>query len=207
MFVIICSLTFLSGCATTAPYIPPAPSKPPSDLTGTYHRVEKGETLWRISKRYGADLEELTRINRITDNTFIEVGQKIFIPDKLKDEVKVLKYAASDDFIWPLKGRVVSFNKGIKISPYSPQDILASRSGKVVFLGKNFTGLNRAVILDHGDGFFTIYGLSSDVFVKPGESVKRGAVIGRITGSGKDNCLHFEVRKGHLPQNPYHYLP
>jgi lipoprotein NlpD len=197
-------------------YVAPAPFGPFVDLTGVYHKVERGETLWRISRSYGVDLGELTRVNRITDNTSIEVGQKIFIPDKLKDKIAVSRYAESDDFIWPLKGRVINsfgqtannmINKGIKISPYGAQDILASRSGRVVFLGKNFAGLNRAIILDHSDGFFTVYGLGSDVFVKPGDNVKRGAVIGRVTGSGKDDYLHFEIRKGHLPQNPYHYLP
>lgn len=218
LLVNICYLLFLSGCATKSLHIAPVPPGPSVGLPGIYHKVVKGETLWRISKRYGVDLEELTRINRITDNTSIEVGEKIFIPDKLRDKIMVSRYIDSDDFIWPLKGRVINsfgqtannmINKGIKISPYGAgaQDILASRSGRVVFLGKDFAGLDRAVIIDHNDGFFTVYGLGSDVLVKPGDNVKRGAIIGRVTGSGKDVCLHFEIRKGHLPQNPYYYLP
>lgn len=208
-------ISILSGCATV-PYVAPVSPKPPLDLPGIYHKIEKGQTLWRISRMYGVDLQELTRVNRITDNTSIEVGQRILIPNQLRSRVEVIKYAEGDDFIWPVRGRVVSsfgqtvnnmVNKGIRITPYESKDIAASRSGKVVFLSDNFAGLGKTIILDHGDGFFTVYALSSEVFVKPGDSVKRGSVIARITGSGRGGDLHFEIRKGHLPQNPIFYLP
>lgn len=165
---------------------------------------------------YGVDLQELTRINRIADSTSIEVGQRILIPNQLRNMVEVIKYADGDDFIWPVRGRVVSsfgqtvnnmINKGIRIAPYESKDVVASRSGKVVFLSDNFAGLGKTIILDHGDGFFTVYALSSEVFIKPGDSVKRGSVIARITGLGRAGDLHFEIRKGHLPQNPIFYLP
>ena len=213
--ITICYLLFLSGCAT-APYVAPVSPKPPLGLPGIYHKVEKGQTLWRISRMYGVDLQELTRVNRITDNTSIEVGQRILIPNQLRNRVEVIKYAEGDDFIWPVKGRVVSsfgqtvnnmINKGIRIAPYGSKDIAASRSGKVVFLSDNFAGLGKTIILDHGDGFFTVYALSSEVFIKPGDCVKRGSVIARITGLGRAGDLHFEIRKGHLPQNPIFYLP
>lgn len=211
----IFSLLVLSGCATS-PYVAPVASKPPLDLPGIYHKVEKGQTLWRISRIYGVDLQELTRVNRITDSTSIEVGQRILIPNQLRNMVEVIKYADGDDFIWPVRGRVVSsfgqtvnnmINKGIRIAPYESKDVVASRSGKVVFLSDNFAGLGKTIILDHGDGFFTVYALSSEVFIKPGDSVKRGSVIARITGLGREGDLHFEIRKGHLPQNPIFYLP
>jgi len=165
---------------------------------------------------YGIDLEQLTRINRITDSTSIEAGEKIFIPGQTQERAEVLKYTDSDDFIWPVRGRVVGsfgqtvnnmINKGIKIAPYGSKDILASRSGRVVFFNNNFAGLGKTIILDHGDGFFTVYALISETFVKPGDSVKKGAVIARISGLDKDSCLLFEIRKGHLPQNPIFYLP
>ncbi|HPL82810.1 MAG TPA: LysM domain-containing protein, partial [Candidatus Omnitrophota bacterium] len=74
-FTAAACLLFLSGCAT-APYTKPV--TPQSvNLPGIYHNVEKGETLWRISKRYGVDLEELVKVNRIADSTAIETGQRI----------------------------------------------------------------------------------------------------------------------------------
>jgi len=214
LFAVIC-LIFFSGCSTT-PYVKPLPQRDVFSLPGIYHKVEKGETLWRISRRYGVDLEQLIRANRISDSTSIEIGQQIFIPDQLRDKSLEYKYAESDDFIWPARGRIICAfghnfnnmaNKGINIFPYDSKDIVASRSGKVVFLSEKFAGLGKTVILDHGDGFFTVYAANSETFVKPGESIKKGTVIARVTGTGKNGYLHFEIRKGHLAQNPTFYLP
>ncbi|MBI5598686.1 MAG: M23 family metallopeptidase [Deltaproteobacteria bacterium] len=47
---------------------------------GVYHTVGKGETLWRISHTYGADIQDVAEVNNIKDPTKIELGQKIFIP-------------------------------------------------------------------------------------------------------------------------------
>jgi N-acetyl-anhydromuramyl-L-alanine amidase AmpD len=58
-------------------------------LDGIYHTVGAGETLWRICKTYGADLETVKRVNRIQDVTNIEIGQRIYIP----------KAVIEDDFV------------------------------------------------------------------------------------------------------------
>ena len=50
-------------------------------MRGVYHRVKPGETLWRISKAYNVDLQELAEINNITDASRISAGDAIFIPD------------------------------------------------------------------------------------------------------------------------------
>ncbi|MDI6735996.1 MAG: M23 family metallopeptidase [bacterium] len=47
---------------------------------GVYHKIEKGQTLWRIAKTYGVSVEELIKINKIEDITNIKIGQQIFIP-------------------------------------------------------------------------------------------------------------------------------
>ena len=201
------------GCAP-APYV--KPTLPPS-MPGIYHRVEKGQTLWRISKIYTVDLDEIVKINRIADASSIDVGQLIFIPRRQKPQVLAAK-SLSDDFIWPLRGRVIStfgqtfnnlINKGLNIQTYHNSDIVASRSGRVVFLGDNFNDFGKTIIIDHGDGFSTVYARNSRVFIKPGDYVQKGIIIARAGSAGRDKniYLHFEIRKGHLPQNPYFYLP
>ena len=50
-------------------------------MRGVYHRVKPGETLWRISKAYNVDLQELAEINNITDASRITAGSVVFIPD------------------------------------------------------------------------------------------------------------------------------
>ncbi|MDP2941616.1 MAG: LysM peptidoglycan-binding domain-containing M23 family metallopeptidase [Candidatus Omnitrophota bacterium] len=205
-------LLFLSGCATT-PYIAP-PTPPSPGVQGIYHRVERGQTLWSIAKAYHTELEEISSINRIQDAANIEVGQLIFIPNRQKIIQPPASYSA-DDFIWPLRGKIISgfgspyenmINKGINIIPSGSSEVIASRQGKVVFRADNFGLFGKTVIIDHGDGLSSVYAGNSEVFAKAGDQVRRGAVIARIDASRGD-CLHFEIRKAHIAQNPTFYLP
>mgnify|MGYP001577187347 CR=1 FL=1 len=202
------------GCAT-APYT--LPPKPQFAMPGIYHKVEKGQTLWRISKTYGVGLDEVARINRIPDATSIEPGQLIFIPSTQKK--KYMPHEPSpEDFSWPLRGKVIAsfgqvsndmINKGINIQKTRSQEVTASRSGKVIFYGGNLDNFGKTIIIDHGDGFSTVYARNSEVLVRIGDDVQRGTVIAKLGLSDKDknSYLHFEIRKGHIPQNPYFYLP
>ncbi|MGE5197455.1 MAG: murein hydrolase activator EnvC family protein [Deltaproteobacteria bacterium] len=221
----IALLFIFSGCATapTPQVKPPAHAAAVAVLApgpGVYHRVEKKQTLFRISKIYGIDIDELARINHISDAGNIEVGQLIFIPNRQKPKVPVqANYAGSnEDFIWPLKGRVISnfgsvsnnmLNRGMDIRPLSDKNVVASRSGKITFYSPDFYGYGRTIIIDHGDGFSSVYARNAQVFIKVGDTVRKGMVIAQVGSSGKDReeYLHFEIRKGHLPQNPKFYLP
>jgi hypothetical protein len=210
---IICFL-MLSGCASTPMVI----SSKPEGVPGVYHRVEKGQTLWTISKIYNMDLEELARVNRISDAAKVEAGQQVFIPFAQK-LCPIPEKNVSGDFIWPLKGRVIGefsqtygnmINKGVNIQPSSAgAEVVASRSGRVVFYAPDFDVYGKTVILDHGDGFMTVYARNAEVYVKPGDRVEKGSIIARAGSAGRDKAvyLHFEIRKGYLPQNPNFYLP
>jgi len=183
-------------------------------MPGIYHRIENGQTLWRISKIYSVDLDEIVRINRIFDVTNIEIGQIIFIPGYPKKQYLPAK-VSMEDFSWPLKGKVIAsfgqtfsdmVNKGINIQGLKGQDVIASRSGKVVFYNSDFDNFGKTIIIDHGDGFTTVYARNSEVFVKIGDYVQKGTAIAKVGPSSKD-YLHFEIRKSYIPQNPYFYLP
>ena len=216
-YIIIFNFTFLIfnlfGCATS-PYVGPATI---SGVPGIYHYIEKGQTLWRISKIYNVDLEEITRINRITDATKLEVGQSIFIPNRQRQQdIPVKPY--SDDFTWPVKGMVIAtfgqtfnniVNKGLNIQPYGNSEVLAARSGKVVFYSENFGGYARTIIIDHADGFSTVYSRLAQASVKIGDNLAKGQVFAKTGASSRDKFtyLHFEIRKGHIPKNPLFYLP
>lgn len=214
--VLIFSIYILSlvGCAT-APYV--VPPVPPPGLPGIYHRVEKGQTLWRISKLYNTDLDEIAGINHISDTSNIEVGQLIFIPNQKKQISGPIEYLG-DDFIWPVKGKVITsfgqtfnnmINKGINIQPHGNLEVLAARSGKVVFYAENFGPFGKTVIIEHDDGLSSVYARNSQVFIKPGDNVGKGSVIAKVGSAGRDKntYLHFEIRKGHISKNPKFYLP
>lgn len=209
-------LSFI-GCASVPTTV--VPPKPPAGVPGFYHRVEHGETLWRICRIHNADLEEITGLNHISDAARIETGQLIFIPKKEKaPKVNYVGRYGEEDFIWPIRGRVIStfgqttnnmVNKGLNIQPYDNTNVFASRSGRVVFRNASLHGFGSMVIIDHGDGFSTVYARNRKVLVALGDSVNQGMIIAQAGSAGRDRdvYLHFEIRKAHIAQNPYFYLP
>jgi len=212
-------LTFF-GCATVPSITTAPPVSIPPNMPGKYHRMEKSETLWRLSKTYNIELDEIIKVNKITDVTNIEIGQLIFIPARPAPQGGTPvqpKTFSSEDFIWPLQGRTVALfgesfdnmvNKGINIAPLRNQDVVASRSGTVVFCSDNLLCFGKTIIIDHADGFSTVYARNAEILVKNGEFVKRGSLIAKAGQAGRDKniFLHFEIRKGHIPRNPYFYL-
>ncbi|MCX5705080.1 MAG: LysM peptidoglycan-binding domain-containing M23 family metallopeptidase [Candidatus Omnitrophica bacterium] len=229
--VIILLVLIISGCASE-PIANPITSAIPTSATlsrtsmaiitpntpGVYHRVEKGETLWRICKSYNVDLEEVAELNRIADSKSIEVGQKIFIPNAKTQHVIAVLAMDNDEFIWPIKGTVISgfgqissdaLNKGINIEPKADVNVVASRKGKVVFYSNDFGIFGKTIIIEHADGLSTVYSRNGNIYVKVGDMVQKGALLGRAGRAGRDKrvYLHFEVRKGSVAQNPLFYLP
>ena len=81
LFVALAVLVlFVNGCAR-APKHPIHPVVPfPAPVTGVYHTVVRGETLYRIAKFYHINLNELMRANRISAPGQLTIGQKLFVP-------------------------------------------------------------------------------------------------------------------------------
>lgn len=221
LFCVYCLPFAVSGCAT-APraYAPPKIERP--QVPGIQHKVEKGQTLWRIAKFYDINIDDIVKANRIPDAAQISVGQLLFIPNTTSarpPKIQPLRQAfEKSDFIWPVRGKVVSFfgakkgavlNKGIDISVREGLDVAASRSGKVVFCDSKLKGYGNTIIIDHLDGFSTLYAYNSVSLVKVNDHVKQGQVIANAGASGRASkpCLHFEIRKSDKPQNPFYYLP
>jgi murein DD-endopeptidase MepM/ murein hydrolase activator NlpD len=89
--------------------------------------------------------------------------------------------------------------------------IVASRSGTVEWAGYDDSGYGNYVIIDHGDGYKTLYGHCSSVYVSKGQKVTQGQSIAAIgsTGQSTGNHCHFEVRTGDQRsdrQNPLNYV-
>ncbi|MBN1823683.1 MAG: peptidoglycan DD-metalloendopeptidase family protein [Endomicrobiales bacterium] len=119
---------------------------------------------------------------------------------------------------WPLRGEIIqSFGKnkhpeldtcvisnGIKIKCDGMSDVSAADSGEVMFTGE-FRSYGNMVVVDHGGGFYTIYGLLGEISVKEGDKVKESVVIGR-TSDDKPSLLYFEVRVDNKPDDPRLWL-
>lgn len=123
---------------------------------------------------------------------------------------------------WPVRGEVVGrfgiethprfktqiHNDGMDIAAPIGTAVRAVGKGRVDFANDDYEGMGGMIVLNHGDGYFTLYGHLNDVLVSNGQEVLPGAVIGKVGdgGSLKGAILHFEVRKGSAPLNPESWL-
>lgn len=118
-------------------------------------------------------------------------------------------------FIWPTASHVLSGNDfwsghlGIDIGGSTGDGIFASDSGVVVFSGWSTTGYGNMIMIDHGNGYQTLYAHLSQVSTYCGKSVYQGDYIGAMgtTGNSTGPHLHFEVRYMGGFINPWYVLP
>jgi lipoprotein NlpD len=183
---------------------------------GIYHKVKDGETLWRIAQTYNVGIDEIVRSNNIPNAAHIEKNQLLFIPDadRARDAAPV-EDTRKNEFAWPLKGKVISYfsqqsdsylSNGIGIAASEGETVRASRAGRVVF-ADHLSGYAYTVILDHNDGYHSIYSQNSNVLVKPGDQVLKGDPLAQVGRNGDLAFLHFAIRKNARPDNPLYYLP
>ena len=118
-------------------------------------------------------------------------------------------------FIWPADNHTLSGNDywsghlGIDIAAGEGARIYAADSGVVVFTGWATGGYGNTVVIDHGNGYQTLYGHLSSVTVRCGQSIGKGGVIGYSgsTGNSTGAHLHFEIRYQGGFVNPWYVLP
>lgn len=137
-------------------------------------------------------------------------------------------YASNDTWVWPLGNAscYISSNYGYRNANISGwpfhggmditgagiygKPIYASRSGTVVTAtwSTSKKGYGNYVIIDHGDGYMTLYGHCSSLLVTTGQAVAKGQAIARVGDSGNvtGTHLHFEVRYNGVKQNPANYV-
>ncbi|MDP3983234.1 MAG: M23 family metallopeptidase, partial [bacterium] len=115
-------------------------------------------------------------------------------------------------FLWPTNGRItqnfVWYHKGLDIANNSAPSIAAADAGTVVYAGCLKWGYGCHVIIDHGNGFQTLYAHLTQYYVNVGDAVARGQSIGQMgsTGRSTGTHLHFEVRKNGTAFNPMSFL-
>jgi murein DD-endopeptidase MepM/ murein hydrolase activator NlpD len=164
-----------------------------SRLVPTYQQTLEQFDLLRTTKLYSAGTR---RINRM--------WQQNVIPS-----------------LWPLAGRLLSpfgsrrdpftggsaFHSGVDISAFTGTQVRVTADG--IVRSTDWSGAyGKLIIVEHGNGVETYYAHLSAYDVIPGQEVRRGQVIGRSGGTGRATSphLHYEVRQGGAPVNPYKYL-
>ena len=215
--VLVAICLFLSGCvAMEVREEGRVSGLPRPERKGVYHKVKRGETIWRIAKAYDIDVEEIVHANNIPDVAQVEENQLVFIPGATAvKEVMLVSSETETDFIWPVDGKVIRYFdiqnrshpiEGIDIKVNEGVVVKAARSGRVV-LADYLTGYGYTVIVDHEDGFHSVYAHNADVNVKAGNYVKRGTSLAHVGSAGGTAYLHFQIRKNTIEKNPLHYLP
>ena len=219
---------FISGCARHR-----VPLEQPSRLSekrGVYHVVERHQTLYRICKTYGVDLNQVASLNGISDSSRIQTGQRIFIPGAkkvLKVEIYIDDVVAESeegtkiaykkmDFIWPVEGKINNVfdevenrrHQGIDLSAPVGTSIRASHAGKVIYSNHTIKGYGNLIIIRHSEEFVTVYAHNQVNLVEEGSLVERGQIIGRVgqTGNASGPHLHFEIRKNNKALDPLFFL-
>lgn len=139
----------------------------------------------------------------------------------LKELQKKKNILASTPSIKPVNGWISSkfgyrrspftglkeFHSGLDISNKKGTKLIATANGKVSYVGKKLL-IGNLVTIDHGHGIVTKFGHMDKIFVKFGQKVKRGDVIGLMGNTGRSTGphVHYEVRINGTPVNPAKYI-
>jgi len=121
---------------------------------------------------------------------------------------------------WPVTGSVIGhfghetgkwgteiINNGIDISVPVGTAVHAVAKARVEYTSGDYGSYGQIVLLNHGDGYYTLYAYLSEIAVSVGQEVASGAVVGRSGESAlKGAILHFEVRRGASALNPESWL-
>ena len=130
---------------------------------------------------------------------------------------------ASGSFLWPVASYVyVSSRFGLRVHPITGKTkshtgidiasnqgtaVYASDGGSVTLAGWN-GGYGNCIMIDHGNGYVTLYGHLSSISVSVGQTVSQGATIGAVgsTGNSTGPHLHFEVLKNGTRIDPEQFF-
>lgn len=158
-------------------------------------------------------------LEEITEEQEQALNDQIRKKSALARELNQLRAAMSGKFSYPLPKeyritspfgmRVHPVNKtkkmhnGIDLGAPSGTDVLAAGEGVVIIAGW-WGGYGNTVVIDHLNGFWTLYAHMSKISVKDGDDIKTGKKVGEVgnTGVSTGAHLHYEVRKDEQPVDP-----
>ena len=123
--------------------------------------------------------------------------------------------ASQVSWAWPLEGTVLQgfragdrTRQGLRIGCRAGDAVRAAAAGHVVYSGSGLKGYGNLIILKHNKTYLSAYGFNRRLFVREGDSIKRGQTVAEC-GQGPQGAylLHFEVRRDGASVNPILYLP
>lgn len=199
-------------------------------VTGVAYTVKSGDTLESVAKKFSAEQQPILDFpfNDVPDDFKLKIGQLLIIPDGTPPEVKnpprpklqpaylaqgpqspAFQAPFGAQFIWPTSGSITQYfawyHQGIDVANRSAPGIAAADAGTVVVAGwpDNY-GYGNRVVVDHGNGYRSLYAHLSNIYVSVGDTVSRGQLIGQMgsTGRSTGTHLHLEIHFKGAALNP-----
>ena len=200
-------------------------------VSGVSHIVKSGDTLESVAKKYSAEAQAIMDFpfNDVPDDFKLKVGQLLIVPDGVPPQAPITsprsrpqpQYLAQGpnspafiapfgaQFIWPTGGQVSQYfawyHPGVDIANRAGPGIAASDGGVISVAGwPDGYGYGNRVVIDHGNGYSSLYAHLSNIYVSVGERVSRGQLIGQMgsTGRSTGTHLHLEIHYKGVPVNP-----
>jgi len=153
------------------------------------------------------------------DYSYLRSVDKLALPGRASRRFMAVKAQPS---LWPVDGRLMSgfaqrtdpfsgegaFHTGVDISAATGTPVRSTADGIVIQAEPVAGGYGRLVRIDHGGDVQTYYAHLSHISVREGQEVRRGDIVGMVGSTGRVTAphLHYEVRLGGAPVNPYRYL-
>jgi murein DD-endopeptidase MepM/ murein hydrolase activator NlpD len=191
-------------------------------VSGVLHRVGAGDSVNYLAVMYGVDVEEIVEFNGLADPDSLQVGDRLVVPNGTIQPGRGSGSSrggrpapvATGTFRWPAGGYISQYfgengHSGLDIAAEWGAPIYAADTGVVVTALKLGTGYGWYLVIDHENGYRTLYSHMSEFHVDYGERVVKGEVIGLIgsTGLSTGPHLHFEVFQNGYRVDPLSFLP
>ena len=194
------------------------PAKPVADKKAEVKKdtAKKAQTKPEKNAKKASNTNK-TAAPVVAEKTPNKTVQKTKISSNPKQQLPKIAARSSSKFSWPIRGKILSqygskskglFNDGINIAASQGAAVKAAENGVVAYAGNEVKGMGNLIIIQHSDGWMTVYAHLDSMSVRRGSKVSVGGVIGKIGKTGKVDKpqLHFEIRKGTKAYNPMSYL-
>ena len=179
------------------------------------YTVQKGDTFWRISKINGISVDDLKKLNNLTDGDTLKIGQKLKIPKskvtgtekmpdlKENDPRKYTNKKGDSNLVWPVQNPKVTYItgkvSGVQLSAQKNEAVTAIRAGTVMFCG-NYRGYGQVVFVQSKTGQIYAYCGLGSIIVKKGQYVIFGDTLGSagtdsISGASQITLMVFQKSK------------
>ena len=181
---------------------------------------ERGEKKSTIEITYIDGIESARKVlsSEVTKNPVVEtigVGTYSASPDDPQTVYFGSPLTGSGEMGWPVDGGWVSDSfisdrnhKGMDIAAPESTEIYAAQEGTVVAAGWNSGGYGNVVMIEHPNGYATVYAHMISTYAVEGQYVSKGQLIGFVgnTGNSFGNHCHFEVRYQGICLDPASFL-